>query len=588
MTARWWQVGAVALAAAVLLGPGRAFAGFNEWTTAGPPDTSILALAVNPLSPRIVYGGTSGTGVFVTLDGGASWSATNAGLTNLLVPALAIHPFDPSIVYAGTTGGGMFQSVDAGRTWAPINDGLANPLISAIAIDPATPTILYVGTTGGGVFKSANGGTSWGPVNNGLVNSLITALAVDPLAPTVVYAGTSGGGVFRTVDGGNRWVEVNTGLANRVVTSLAINPQVPSILYAGTTGGGVFRSTTGGAFWTALNTNLTNTVVTEVVVNPLVPTTVYASTSGGGVFRSVNAGASWVAFNNGLANSIVNTLAITPAGACVHAGTPGSGVFDFALEPTGCAPIEVAASVLPSSRSVVVGSPATAFATIINPARVTAVSCGIAPLSAVPATFAFQTTDPTTNALTGSPNTAVDIPPGALQTYVISLTPTAAFPSIDVPFDFGCTNTASAAIITGVNTLLLSASGTPVPDIIALAAADSGIVSIPGVTGTGTFAVATLNLGAGSLITAVADTGDAPVFVSLAICETEPATGACRAAPGAAVTKTIDAGETPTYAVFVTGRAPVLFIPSVNRVYVRFKDPGGVTRGSTSVAVRTQ
>ena len=74
-------------------------------------------------------------------------------------------------------------------------------------------------------------------------------------------------------------------------------------------------------------------------------------------------------------------------------------------------------------------------------------------------------------------------------------------------FNFGCATSASAPIITGVNTLLLSASTTPAPDIVALAASDGGIVNIPGTTGTGVFAVATINLGAGDTITASADTG---------------------------------------------------------------------------------
>ena len=37
-------------------------------------------------------------------------------------------------------------------------------------------------------------------------------------------------------------------------------------------------------------------------------------------------------------------------------------------------------------------------------------------------------------------------------------------------FSFNCTNTNPAAINAGLNTLLFSASSTPVPDIVALAA----------------------------------------------------------------------------------------------------------------------
>ena len=49
----------------------------------------------------------------------------------------------------------------------------------------------------------------------------------------------------------------------------------------------------------------------------------------------------------------------------------------------------------------------------------------------------------------------------------------------------------------------------------------------------------------------------------------------------------INANATPTFGIFIQGNGNVPFDPAVNRIFVRFKDSGGVTRGSTSVAVRT-
>jgi hypothetical protein len=51
---------------------------------------------------------------------------------------------------------------------------------------------------------------------------------------------------------------------------------------------------------------------------------------------------------------------------------------------------------------------------------------------------------------------------------------------------------------------------------------------------------------------------------------------------------TINANATPTFGIFIQGNGNVTFDPAANRIFVRFKDSGGVTRGSTSVAVRTQ
>jgi hypothetical protein len=255
----------------------------------------------------------------------------------------------------------------------------------------------------------------------------------------------------------------------------------------------------------------------------------------------------------------------------------------------------LAAAVLPGSRSVQVGDTATAFAVIINSGEQTATDCGIAPITSVPADFLFQTTDPLTNVLTGTSNTPVDIAGGnGFQTYVFAFTPTAPIASTEVQLSFACTNAGSAKTVTGLNTLLLSASDFPVPDIVALAATlnNDGIVDIPGTTGTGVFAVATVNVGgAGAMITATADKGGASFPADIIMCETDPVIGDCLSAPVNAangVSTQIDAGETPTFGVFVTGTGNVAFDPATNRVFVRFTDNGGVVRGATSVAARTQ
>jgi hypothetical protein len=248
----------------------------------------------------------------------------------------------------------------------------------------------------------------------------------------------------------------------------------------------------------------------------------------------------------------------------------------------------VVAALLPSSRSVQVGAPATAFATVINTGQGTAAACSIAPLTNVPAVFQYQTTDSDTNQVIGFPNTAASIAAGASQSFVFAVTATAPIAPTDVQFSFDCANSDPAPINSGLNTLLLSASNTPVPDIVALAAANDGIVDIPGTNGTGVFAVATVNVGASAGITASADTGTAVLPVNVFLCETNPANGQCISGIGPSVSTTINANATPTFGIFVQGNGNVPFDPAGNRIFVRFKDGGGVTRGSTSVAVRTQ
>ena len=225
--------------------------------------------------------------------------------------------------------------------------------------------------------------------------------------------------------------------------------------------------------------------------------------------------------------------------------------------------------------------------TLINTGSSPAVAASISPPAGLAVEFSFQTTDPATNQVIGTRDVPVDIPAGQFQTYLISLTPTTAFAPINVAFNFAAENTlASAAALTGINTLLLASSFSATPDIVALAAASGGIVNIPGANGAGAFAVATVNVGANGNITASADTGSATLPVNISMCQTNPATGQCISAIGPSVTTQINTNATPTFAIFVQGNGTVPFDPAANRIFVRFSS-GGVTRGSTSVAVRT-
>jgi PKD repeat protein len=254
------------------------------------------------------------------------------------------------------------------------------------------------------------------------------------------------------------------------------------------------------------------------------------------------------------------------------------------------------AALLPVSRSVLIGSTATAFATVINAGHVTATGVKIqldnatgpggAPL---PAAFIFQTTDPATNLLTGSPNVPVDIPAGESRSFVIAVTPSVALAPIDVRFDIDGTNsTRDARTVIGLNTLLLSASTQATPDIVALAAVPdgNGILTLAGSPRVGAFSVATVNVGAGGSITASADAGTSGLPISLSVCRTTPATGQCETALAPSVDTFIAPGATPTFAIFASAGAPVLFDPEVNRIFFRFRDASGVVRGATSVAVK--
>lgn len=63
----------------------------DRWVerTLGMGNQRIIALAADPADPRIVYAGTSGSGVYRSTDGGNSWVQASLGMGNRWVQALA-------------------------------------------------------------------------------------------------------------------------------------------------------------------------------------------------------------------------------------------------------------------------------------------------------------------------------------------------------------------------------------------------------------------------------------------------------------------------------------------------------------------
>jgi len=256
--------------------------------------------------------------------------------------------------------------------------------------------------------------------------------------------------------------------------------------------------------------------------------------------------------------------------------------------------VTLLAAVLPASRSVSVGTTATAFATLINAGTTDAAQCRLHLPTAevtIAAEFFFQSTDPVTNELLGEPNQTLNIPAGAARSFVFGITPNEAMPATQVALQFQCANAVDAASIVGLNTLLLSASAEPAPDLIALAATatSNGVMELT--NDSGFFTAASINVGSAAQISVSADTGTANLPISLTLCQTDPVTSVCTnpigAAPGPLVLD-INAGDSPTFAVFARSAEPIQLDPASSRVFLRFRDPAGEVRGTTSVAVENR
>lgn len=137
--------------------------------------------------------GSFRSGVFRSIDGGATWRAADSGTVPVWVSSLVIDPHDSNIVYAADYDG-VFKSLDGGLTWSGLETNRMNGCWS-VTINPRNPDIIYAVTGNGdgdvlsaGVYKSMDAGKSWRKVLGDPEPQLTDGfyqLAIDPRNPDI-------------------------------------------------------------------------------------------------------------------------------------------------------------------------------------------------------------------------------------------------------------------------------------------------------------------------------------------------------------------------------------------------------------------
>jgi photosystem II stability/assembly factor-like uncharacterized protein len=240
--------------------------------------------------PNVYYFGSTGGGVWKTVDAGQTWKPVSDGFFGGTIGAVAVAPSDPSVVYAGTgeetirgnvsPGAGMWKSTDAGQTWT--QSGLADTQqIARIRVHPSNPDLVYVAALGHafgpnemrGVYRSRDGGKTWDRILFANRDSGAVDLTFDPSNPRILYASTwrfrrgpyffesggEGSALWKSTDGGDTWKELsmNKGMPKGTlgIIGVSVSPSNPQNVYAivEAKDGGVFRSHDGGDTWTKVS-----------------------------------------------------------------------------------------------------------------------------------------------------------------------------------------------------------------------------------------------------------------------------------------------------------------------------------------------
>lgn len=325
--------------------------------TTGLTNQSIWALAG---SGNNFYAGGNG-GVYLSTDGGATWTVRNTGMTFSVIQALAL---DGGKMYAGTQQGTgatneVWVSEDNALTWKKLGNGIAadfpvgfanrifemavvggklfaastsgvlmfdgtkwntayrGPNIVSFFSLTASGNTLFAGSWYHGIARSTDGGATWEFVTNGLNSRQVGGVLK---ANGVLYAGTVYG-VMISRDEGQTWTQTTAPLAE-CYSILPFDGKV----YAGFAGGVAFTADQGQT-WTVIPTSsgiASGFVFKLLNVGNVLYATVNNATTGG-VFRSTDGGQSWTVSRTGLTNLNVFDLAATST--ALFAATTGAGIF---------------------------------------------------------------------------------------------------------------------------------------------------------------------------------------------------------------------------------------------------------------------
>jgi photosystem II stability/assembly factor-like uncharacterized protein len=291
-----------------------------------------------PGKPTMYYMGTSGGGVWKTVDAGVSWVNISDGFFTETqgIGSLAIATTNPEIIYVGTgesnlrsyvpEGVGIYKSTDGGNTWK--HKGLRGiGQISRVVVHPTNPDWVYVGVLGlpyasnsqRGLYLSKDGGNTWRKVFAVNEYAGVIDIALDPRQPENVFVAfyqiirpgpwlmESGGphsGLYRSRDAGRSFEKVIHGLPTGslgrigVTVSPADSKVVYTYLEATNDASGIYRSNDGGKTFTLMNNDRVYTArhffFGRIFADIVDPQTVYIgnidfhrSTDGGKTFSKV-------------------------------------------------------------------------------------------------------------------------------------------------------------------------------------------------------------------------------------------------------------------------------------------------------------
>ena len=310
---------------------------------------------------------TTNLGVYVTTNGGTTWSVTGAPdicqAQCWYDNVVKVDPTSPNIVYLG--GSAVIDSSGTIAQWImrstngssfssaiPITSGPAFPHVDqhamAFAKTGTTTARMYVGNDGG-IWRTDNAeatSVTWINLNNAplQLTQFYPSISINPSNPNIAFDGAQDNG-SQNYEGGVAWID--NGLCGDGA-STAVDQQIPSTVYIGCgTGAQINASYQNGGLGTfapavgGINPADNSSFIPPIVVDPGSANVAYFGTTK--VYQTTDAAVNWTALSGDLVTGLdfISTIAVAPTNpAVVYAGAdtgqafvatnvaPGSGTFN--------------------------------------------------------------------------------------------------------------------------------------------------------------------------------------------------------------------------------------------------------------------
>jgi hypothetical protein len=171
--------------------------GGGSWAAGGAiAGGNINALAMAPSNEDYIFASKGGS-LYMSYDGGATFAAAT-GMSGDYITYIAFDPANEDrvwITYSGfSSGTKVYFSSNGGASWSNFSTGLPNIPVNCIAYHTGSSDALYVGTDAG-VYYRDNSFSSWQSYSSGLPNVVVTELEIQYASNTIVCS-TYGRGVW--------------------------------------------------------------------------------------------------------------------------------------------------------------------------------------------------------------------------------------------------------------------------------------------------------------------------------------------------------------------------------------------------------